>query len=141
MAELGIAASGIGIASLAIQVGDNILKLKDFWDKIKEAPEEIKYILKEIEALSLVLSDLARNDDNGELPQIAPTSSMKCMELCRDGTNLLLGVVSDLDTEIGKKRRIGSVKAVLKKGTVERLRERLRSAQMMLMLSNQIYSQ
>jgi hypothetical protein len=41
-----------------------------------------------------------------------------------------------LELVIGKKRRLGSVKAVLKSGTVERLRERLKSAQFMLMLSN-----
>lgn len=78
MAELGIAASGIGIASLAIQVGDSILKVRGFWDRVKEAPEDIRYILEEIETLSLVLSDLGRNNDHGDLPQIAPASSMKC---------------------------------------------------------------
>jgi len=43
MAELGLAASGIGIASLALQVGDCIVRLKSFWDAVKDAPEEIKH--------------------------------------------------------------------------------------------------
>ena len=62
MAELGVIASGIGIASLALQVGDSILKLKKVWDSIKEAQDEIRYLIDEIEILHLVLSDItARN--------------------------------------------------------------------------------
>ncbi|PMD16219.1 hypothetical protein NA56DRAFT_709025 [Hyaloscypha hepaticicola] len=43
MAQLGIVASGLGIASFATQVGDSIGKLKSHWDAIKEAPEDIKW--------------------------------------------------------------------------------------------------
>jgi len=40
MAEIGVIASGMGVASLAIQVADSLLKLKGFLDNVKEAPDE-----------------------------------------------------------------------------------------------------
>jgi len=47
--------------------------------------------------------------------------------------------VKGLDDQIGKGKKIGGFKAMLKKGMIEKLRDRLRSAQFMLMLSNQTY--
>ncbi len=38
-----------------------------------------------------------------------------------------------------KRKRVGSVKAVLKKGEIEKLRERLMTTQSMLMLANNMY--
>lgn len=57
MAQLGIVASGLGIASFATQVGDSIGKLKSHWDAIKEAPEDIKWVMEEIETLNVVFHE------------------------------------------------------------------------------------
>jgi hypothetical protein len=141
MAELGIAASGVGIASLAIQVGNSIIKLKNFWDRVKEAPVEIRHIIEELETLSLVLSEIGVDDDDGEIGGVSSSSQAKCVELCEKGTNILGTIVAELEQEIGRKKWTGSFKAVLKKGMVDGLRDRLRSAQFMLMLSNQVYTE
>jgi hypothetical protein len=140
MAALGVAASGIGIASLAIQVGDSILKLKSFWEAVKEAPEDIKHLIDEIEILSLVLSEIGKESDEGEEPPIASALASKCQELCRGGLGALQDVVHELGSEMKKRKRVGSVKAVLKKETVDKLKDRLRSAQLLLMLSNITYT-
>jgi hypothetical protein len=141
MAELGVAASGIAIASIAIQVGDSILKLKSFWVQVKEAPEEIKLLIEEIEMLDLVLSELGSGEAADSLTELEPTCAKRCLELCRKGAGILETTVKELDEKINKRKRVGSFQAVLKKGVVERLKERLRSAQFMLMLSNQAYSE
>jgi hypothetical protein len=140
MAELlGVIASGISVASIAIQVGDSVLKLKSFWDTITNAPEDIKYLINEIETLSLILSDIGKSEKQGDLPLVGLESAKKCLELCEKGSGILEAVVKELDEKIGKGKRIGGFKAALKKGMIERLRDRLRSAQFMLMLSNQTY--
>jgi len=142
MAELGAIASGMGIASLAIQIGNGVLKLKSIWDEVKEAPEEIKYLIDEIETLSLVLSEIADSDDNegsDMTPIISDCAAAKCIEMCRKGADILSGVVKELDVEMTKRKRVGGFKTVLKKGTISRLRERLKSAQIMLMISHQTY--
>jgi len=134
MAELGIIASGMGIVSLAIQIGDSVLRLKNFLESVKEAPEEIRYLIEEIQTLGLVLSELAVDSALVTIPSVG-----KCMEFCSRSAEILAGIAKELDKDIGKKRRIGGIKVVLKKGEIEKLRERLRSAQFMLMLSNQTY--
>ncbi|KAE8452633.1 hypothetical protein EG329_013892 [Mollisiaceae sp. DMI_Dod_QoI] len=120
MAEIGLIASGMGIASLGIQIGSGIIKLKQLWDDVKDAPEEIQYLLDEIETLSQVLSAV---DDNEGLPQ----SAAKSLELCSKGATLLKSILDDLQASVGKRKRLGGLKSVLKKGTVDRLRERLKA--------------
>jgi hypothetical protein len=140
MAEvLGVVASGISIASIAIQIGDSAFKLKEFWDTVKEAPEEIKYLIDEIETLSLILSDIGNSEQQGDLTLVGRESAKKSLEFCQKGSAILEGVVKELDEKIAKGKRIGGIKAALKKNVTERLRDRLRSAQFMLMLSNQTY--
>ncbi|KAF7900456.1 uncharacterized protein EAF01_007758 [Botrytis porri] len=138
MAEIGIIASGMGVASMGLQLMDGIRKLKQFWDEVKEAPEDIQYTLEELDALSLVLSDM--HITNSNLPSIPSATVTKCLELCRRGTNILNTTVNDLNRAISKRRKIGSAKVVLKKDTLDKFRNRLRDAQYMLILSQQTYS-
>jgi hypothetical protein len=88
MAELGIVASGMGIASLAIQIGDCIVRLKGFCDAVKDAPEEIKHLIEEIDTLSLVLSGFETN----EQPELNPghEATTKCFQLCKKAIGILV---------------------------------------------------
>ncbi|KAF7939477.1 hypothetical protein BELL_0060g00190 [Botrytis elliptica] len=138
MAEIGIIASGMGVASLGLQLMDGVRKLKQFWDEVKEAPKDIQYALEELDALSLVLSDI--HTSNSNLPSIPSATVTRCSELCRRGTDILNTIVKDLNVAISKRRKIGSAKVVLKKDTLDKFRNRLRDAQYMLMLSRQTYS-
>jgi hypothetical protein len=137
MADIGVAGSGLGIASLALQLGDCIARLKSFWNAVKDAPEDIKYLLEEIETLSFVLSDFEANDEP-ELNQ-GHEATPKCFQFCKKAVGILEGVIKEVEAEIKKRRRVGSVKAVLRRDVIEKLRERLMRAQSMLMLSNSLY--
>jgi hypothetical protein len=138
MAELGIVASGLGVASFAIQVGDSIMKLKNLWDAIKEAPADIKCLMEEIETLSLVLREMEPIHNSNER-SVNSTSGTRCLELCRRSADILESVAKDLDDETRRKKRMGGIKTVLKNESINKFRDRLRSAQMMLLLSNQTY--
>ncbi|KAF8859458.1 hypothetical protein BDZ45DRAFT_801586 [Acephala macrosclerotiorum] len=131
MAEVGLIASGMGIASLGIQIGSGIIRLKQLWDDVKDAPEEIRYLLEEIDTLNEVLSTI---DDSDLLP-----STAKSLELCSRGAKLLQSIVQELEASMAKGKKLGGFKCVLKRGTIDRLRERLKSAVMMLTLSYQTY--
>jgi hypothetical protein len=52
---------------------------------------------------------------------------------------ILNAVLMEVEGGIAKRKKMGSVKAVLKRDVIEKMRERLVSAQGLLMLSNQIY--
>ena len=138
MAELGIVASGLGVASFAIQVGDSVMKLKNLWDAFKEAPADIKCLLEEIEILSLVLREVEQIHNSNERSVNYP-SGTRCLELCRRSADILESVVKDLDNDTRRKKRMGGIKAVLKNESINKFCDRLRSAQTMLLLSNQTY--
>jgi len=85
MAEaIGIVASGISIGQLAGQVTACTLKLKAYWDEIKKAPTEIKYPVREIDALSPILSQIQDGYTGGENVYLQHS-----LELCRDGVEEL----------------------------------------------------
>lgn len=112
--------------------------LKTFYSNVKDAPSDIRDLLHEIEVLNIVFSEIREPDAECE---IAPASVARSLELCRRGVNLMSGVVTELDKEVGRRRGVGAVKAVLKMGTVRKFTEGLRSAQSLLVISNQIYAQ
>jgi hypothetical protein len=137
MADIGVIGSGLGIASLALQLSDCIAQLKSFWKAVKDAPEEIKYLLEEIETLSFALSDFEANDE--PKLNIGQEATFKCFQFCKKAIGVLDSVIKEVEVEIKKRRRVGSVKAVLRRDVIEKWRERLTRAQSMLMLSNSLY--
>ena len=70
---------------------------------------------------------------------MATHCTSRCFQFCKRAVGILDSLVKEVESEITKKKKVGSVKAVLKKGEIEKLRERLATAQSMLMLSNNIY--
>ncbi|KAN0091826.1 hypothetical protein V8E51_017673 [Hyaloscypha variabilis] len=139
MADIGLSGSSLGIASLAFQVGDSIMRLKSFWDSVKDAPEDIKHLIEEIETLSSVLSDFETTATDQPEPEIGNEARSKCIQFCRNAVGILDDVVKNIEVEVKKRRRVGSVKAVLKKAEIAKLRERLMTAQSILILSNNSY--
>ncbi|TVY68794.1 hypothetical protein LSUE1_G008268 [Lachnellula suecica] len=131
MAELGLA-----IFSIAIQVGDSIRKLKTFCDNVKEAPDDIMCLLNEIEMLNNVLSQAGSSTASDNLRSLEP--AFTSLDWCRQSADILDVVVRDLDGEIRRRKTMGSLKAVLKKGMIEKLKDRLERAKTLLMLAYQM---
>ena len=136
MAEIGAIANGVALASILIQVGDGLLRFKRFWNDVKSAPEEVSYLLEEVEAQYLVISEISHQRNH---LQITSTSATKCVDLYLRTASSLEKLANELGKEIQKRKLFGGVKATLKKGTIDRLRERLRSIQMLMLLLNQAY--
>jgi len=135
MAELGIVAGGIGIASFTIQIVDSAIKLKELCGQIRDAPEEIQNLIEELEALSLVLVDVGNSDN-----EVVLSNPVKiCLELCARHADALSMIVKELGHEIKKRKLFGGLRTVLKKGLIDRLRERLIRAQVMLITSHLTY--
>jgi hypothetical protein len=140
-AFLGLAASAAGFASLGIQIGGIIIRLKEVWDKIKHSGDEIRYLIEELETLSLILYELGDRNDCVETTPLPNSMVEKSLALCRKGTGLLSEILVDLDQQISKRRLMGGLKATLKASTIAQLRDRLSNARSLLMLSYQIYSE
>lgn len=133
MAEIGSIASGIGVASFALQLLDGIKKLKQFWDDVQDSREDIRSTIKNLEALSSVLSDI--NTYSPDWPLISSATVTKCLNLCQRGVDMLSVIVKDLSVAVSKRKKIGGATAVMKKDTLEKFQNRLRDAQYMLVLA------
>lgn len=145
MAELfGLIASGVGITSLAIQISSSILQLKSFCDLIKDAPEEIRYLIEEMEVLGLIVSDIEATISSNQqvsIPVLDSGAAARCLGLCKRGVDALEAAVRDLAAELEKGKKRGGLKRALRKDTTDKLRERLKNAQTLLVLSQQTYYQ
>lgn len=141
MAELGVISGSLGIVSLAIQVCDSVMRLKSFLDNVKDAPDEIKYTIRQIEALNLVLSSTDPHEDDEDSCEAPAVSMRNSKVFLVQAARALETSIKDLDLAIGKRKKVGSFKAVLKQSVIDKLKQRLRDAQDLLLLSNQYYSQ
>lgn len=147
MAEvLGVVASGIAVTQLATQVTSSIIKLKNYWGQIKDVPSEISFLLREIDALNVILCHI--QDDLGTVSDPALGGSSiyldQSLELCGQGSAELTILVNELAAKIegkrGLRKKLGSAKVVLKDEEVKRLKRRMKSAIRLLSLSYQCHS-
>jgi hypothetical protein len=142
MAEvIGVIASGISIAQIAGQVTSSIVKIKDFWDQIKTAPDDINYLLKELDSFSLILQHIRDDLTRDALPELVFNSDglRQGLELCRSGATELEDLANELwaklDGKSGLRKKIGSVRAVMKQDDIKRLKRRLKNAVRVLSLA------
>lgn len=144
MAEvLGVVASGIAVTQITAQVTKSIIKLKEYWDQVQEAPAEIKYLLREIDSLHLILSHI--QDDQAKQTRSSISVDNLCIhhsfKLCKEGADELRGLADELaekvDGKKGWRKKVGSVKVVLKKEDIKKLKKRMKHAIQLLQLSYQ----
>lgn len=147
MAEvIGLVASGINIAQIAGQVASSIAKIKDFWDQVKAAPDDINYLLREVDSFSLILQHIRDDLAQNALPETVfnNDSVLQSLELCRSGAleleELANELASYLDGKSGLRRKIGSVRAVLKQDDIKRLKRKLKNAIRLLSLAYQCHT-
>lgn len=135
MAEvLGLIGSGITVAQLAGQVAGRVIELKSLWNLVKDVPSDVKDHLVQVESINLILSHIQH--DHG--PETRPGKEsdniyiQRSLHLCKEGADKLGAAVSDLSDKIrgktGWRLKIGSMKIVLKKDDLQRLREKMKSA-------------
>lgn len=127
----------VGVAGVGIQLFDVVQRVAAFIDNVRGAPEDIKYLLDEIQTLRLVLSDhfnrhYAIHGKESEAVE-------KCVKHCWDSAVHLEKVLAELNATVQKRKTIGSLKAVWKKGMVSKAEERLQKAQTMLLFATQSY--
>ena len=147
MAEvIGLVASGISIAQIASQVASSILKIKDFWDRVKAAPDDINHLLLEVDSFSLILKHIQDDLTRDALPELLFNNDgiRQSLELCRSGAAELEELANELagklDAKSGLRMKIGSIRAVLKRDNIKRLKRKLKNAIRLLSLAYQCHT-
>jgi len=143
---VGLVASGINIAQLAGQVANSIVELKHLWNLVKEAPSDIKDHIAQVESLNLILAHIQKDYDQETRSGMGKDHIhiQRSLQLCKEGADKLGAAVSDLSDKIrgktGWRLKMGSMKIVLKKNDLKRLREKMKSAIDLLSLAYQCHT-
>ena len=147
MAEaIGVIASGIAVGSLAAGITSSIVKLKSYWDQVQNAPEDMHDLLEELEVLGHLLADIADDQQQNSMSGLIfdSTAISRCLQHCQKGADRLKELTdilsTDLDTSPRRKKQWASAKVVLKKGQIDRYKEKLERAMRLLSLSYQMYT-
>jgi hypothetical protein len=147
MAEVvGLIASGINIGQLASQIADSVMELKRLWNLVREAPSDIKDHVTQVESINLILSHIQRDYGQATRPGVGNDNiyMQRSLQLCKEGADKLGAAVSELSDKIrgktGWRLKMGSIKIVLKKHDLQRLREKMKSAIDLLSLAYQCHT-
>ena len=137
MEGLSAAASGIAVVSVAIQLAESFKKLSDFWKSIKEAPEDIRAISTDLDLVSSVLAEIARDTQH-----VAPDDTLiAVLNACWDKVKLLTGIVNQIEPGFAsaslRVRKWTSFKAVLRRGELIKFQEGLERLKSTLLLVQQ----
>ena len=125
MEGLSAAASGIAVVSVAIQLAESFKKLSDFWKSIKEAPEDIRAISTDLDLVSSVLAETAR-----EAQHVGPDDTLVAvLDACCGKVKVLTGIVNQIEpgfaSTSSRVRRWTAFRAVLKRGELMKFQEAL----------------
>lgn len=124
------------VAQLATTVAGSLIKLKDYWDQVKEVPDDIHHLLRMLDAYSNVISSIKHS---GSYTSLNDGYIQECVDLCQKGAGELKSVIDDMATKIesktGWKKRKGSVKILLHKDEIKRLKKKMKNAVTLLQLA------
>ena len=137
MDGLSAAASGIAVVSVAIQLAESFKKLSDFWKSIKEAPEDIRAISTDLDLLSSVLAEIAR-----ETQHVGPDDTLVAvLNACCGRVKLLTAIVNQIEPGFAsasfRVRKCTALKAVSRRGELMKFQEALNSLKGTLLLVQQ----
>ena len=138
MTGLSSAASVIAVVSVAVQLADSIKKLYEFWNSVQGAPEDVHSIKADLGLLSTVLSDIALDAQQHQLPDAA---LIGVLEQCTIRVGVLTTSVREINLGFDSKhcsvRKWSAVKMVFKDKKLEKYRVTLERLKTTLSLAQQ----
>lgn len=147
MAEIiGIVASSISITQLAAQVSKSVMELKNLWGQVKELPSDIDFLMRQVESLELILSQMQDDLTQKAMPTLVFDNICvkQSLKLCKEGADKLGTAVSvladDLKGKTGLSLKMGSIKVMHKKEKLQRLKAMTQEAINMLSLAYQCHT-
>ena len=143
---MDVVASGITIGALAASIAKSVVKLKACWEAIHDASDDIHFLVKRVELLSLVLKDIQDDQTQNPVSSLLLDGSTisTCLETCKAAADRLGQLAEKMATSIQSsrqlKRKLASVKVVVKKNKIERFEAELQSCISLLQLSHETYT-
>ncbi|WYZ37626.1 hypothetical protein EsH8_II_001132 [Colletotrichum jinshuiense] len=144
MAEVfGVVVSAFTVAEMAGKFGASIVKLKKLWDEVQDVPNEINQLVRQLELLRPVLSEMEAEFVHPRHKVYHDSAANLSMEYCQQAVGELDALAEDLQTRITTakrfKRNITKLKVSFKKDLIRSFQERIQFALQLLSLSQQTY--
>jgi len=143
MAEpLGLVASGLAVGQAVATLGRAIFAVKKLCDELNGIPDKIAHLLDELDILNPILADAERG--LGVSNQTPPgawndVAAHQAVASCQLASSALESLASNLQARIsaasGKRKKLASLRALLKKEELTVLEQRLESAVRILMVA------
>jgi hypothetical protein len=147
MAELvGVVASAITFGTVVAQLTSSITSLKDFCEQIRNIPSDINWLVRDIEILGLILSDIeAEFVQKSITPGLNDSKHVRqSLEFCREAALSLETTYKDLAQDIQSGSRVPQsyaiMKLVMRRSKIEKYKSRLEDVIRLLLLSQQCYT-
>ena len=138
MDGLSSAASVIAVVSIAVQLADSIKKLCEFWGSVQEAPEEIQNMKADLEPLSAVLSEIALDVQQHQIPDDTSTT---VLNQYRSKVGILNAIIEKIEPHFALKscraRTWSAIRTALKKKRLKKLHMTLEGLKTTLILVQQ----
>ncbi|KAH8595340.1 hypothetical protein B0O99DRAFT_483128, partial [Bisporella sp. PMI_857] len=133
MAEiLGVVASGITVVGVAGKVGDRFIALKRLLNEIHNVPEVIASLMRDIEILEPLLTEMKKDFDDTIATGTASSTARTALSYCRKAMVDLDTMLEDLSVNLKSSRKLrrgkAKMKVVLGKDILDRCKDRLYAA-------------
>ena len=144
MAEVfGVVAGAITIGGLAKRLTTSVGTLKRLWDKVRDAPETIRILIKNLELVNPVLSDMEMVFLRLESTALNDRAVKLSMDYCHQAVRDLELLVEDMHGQLTStkkfNRNFAKFRVPIKKESIRNYQERLQYALHILSLSQQNY--
>ena len=136
---MGVVASVVGIAAFGQQLAASILKMKRFCEDVKDAPEELRVTLDRIENISNIMTRLGYLEQTSQTTEVDDIFQAS-IHLCQSAVGRISALAQELEDELRRKRLSGSMRAVLKKKTLEKLLISLERNKADLLIAQSMYA-
>lgn len=136
MAEVATIA---GLVTFGAQTVQAVVEAKRLVSAIKNAPEDVEELLEEVSHTQELLITL--NKQHEALATQADLSPIwkESLRRCQDATTVLNHTATELKQRIGRSNLRGSIKALLNKDVIKKLRNRLENAKYDLLLAQSCF--
>ncbi|KAL2036086.1 hypothetical protein VTO58DRAFT_102004 [Aureobasidium pullulans] len=131
----------VGVASFSVQIADGVKKLAEFCQAVKDAPADLQITVHELENLAKIYLAIEQQMNVETNPATLPSRMLldQMLQSCRRSQQSLGDLINNIVAEINKQPTRGSIRAVLKKGTITRLQQNVQNAKDTLSLSYLVY--
>jgi hypothetical protein len=140
MAEVfGIAAGVVGFASLSIQLTDSVKKLRDYYQAYDNAPSDVKSLIDALETLRCILDQVSPSTTAIQWNKISAQLLEDCKNWCRGIRDDIHGALDTINAEMLRSPRLGKVKYVFRKTSIDKLLQQLQNSKLDILLCQQIF--